>query len=335
MVLLRNEKKMLIRIIKNYKDRNYAQYSPNASMEWDGVRFTEEDVKECDGVVILNTLKKRVALKCPMENIVAIMQEPYHTGDTDWMDSKLEQFRYVLTNHIPSSVGNNTEIILSHGALPWHVFKSYDELKAIGGPMDKPNVISCIASNLTRWPGHKKRVEFIEYLKEHNELGIDFYGKGTKFIEDKWDAIAPYKYSIVIENNDIDHYWTEKISDVYLGYALPFYFGCTNINEYFPAESYIWIDINDPQKALQTMREAIENNEWEKRLDAILEARRRVLDEYNLFPMMASFIQANFSDKPRQKMILKPFVYDLKTRFSRYIDRKKIKFSRLLENKNK
>lgn len=328
-------KKMLIRIIKNYKDRNYSQYSPNASMEWDGIRFTEEDVKECDGVVVLNTLKKKVTLKCPVDNIIAIMQEPYHVGDTDWMDSKLEQFRYVFTNHIPSSIGNKSEIILSHGALPWHVMKTYDELKAMSDPMTKENVISCIASNLTRWPGHKKRVEFIDYLKEHNKLEIDFYGKGTKFIKDKWDAIAPYKYSIVIENNDIDHYWTEKISDVYLGYALPFYFGCTNIDEYFPSDSYIWINIHDPQKALETMREAIESNEWEKRLDSITEARRRVLDEYNLFPMIASFAKANFRDKLSHKITLKPFVHDWRMRFKRYIDRKKAKFSKLFGHKNK
>lgn len=321
---------MLIRIIKNYKDRNFTGYSPNGSMKWDDIEFTEEPVGICDGVIVLNTPKKRVSLKCPTDNIAVIMQEPYHQGDTDWMDSQLEQYRYVFTNHTPSVIGKNTQIILSHGALPWHVLKGYDELKAINTPMEKEKVISCIASNLTRWPGHKKRVAFIEYLKEYNDLGIDFYGKGTQFIEDKWDGIAPYKYSIVIENNDIDDYWTEKISDVYLGYGLPFYFGCTNINHYFPEDSYIWIDISNPKEALETMKTAIENNEWEKRIGAIAEARRRVLDEYNLFPMVAAFAKSHFFERDGKRTVIKPFQHDINTRIKRYIERKKKKLLKLV-----
>lgn len=329
----RKRKSMLIRIIKNYNDRNFTAYSPSGSMQWDGITFTEEAVKSCDGVIVLNTPKKKLSLKCPSENTIAIMQEPYHQGDTDWMDSQLEEYRYVLTNHTPSKIGGNTQIFLSHGALPWHVLKSYDELKAMNAPMQKEHLVSCIASNLTRWPGHKKRVAFIEYLKEHNELGIDFFGKGTQFIEDKWDGIAPYRYSIVIENNDIDHYWTEKISDVFLGFGLPFYFGCTNINHYFPEESYIWIDISDPKKALETMKTAIDNNEWEKRTAAIAEARRRVLDEYNLLPMAANFAKKHFVDTDRKKMTLRPYRYDFATRFHRYIERKKSKVQKLLAKK--
>ncbi|OHD78136.1 MAG: hypothetical protein A2023_04850 [Sulfuricurvum sp. GWF2_44_89] len=321
---------MLIRIIKNYKDRDFTTYSPRGSMQWNGIQFTEEPIVFCDGVIVLNTPKKKVSLMCPPENIAVIMQEPYHKGDTDWMDSQLEQYRYVFTNHVPSEVGTNTQIILSHGALPWHVLKTYDELKAINLPMEKDKVISCIASNLTRWPGHKKRVAFIEYLKQHNELGIDFFGKGTQFIEDKWDGIAPYRYSIVIENNDIDHYWTEKISDVFLGFGLPFYFGCTNINHYFPEDSYIWIDISNPEKALETMRIAIEKNEWENRIEAIAEARRRVLDEYNLLPMVAAFAQSHFFEGKRKRIALKPFKYDISTRFKRYIERKKKKLLKLV-----
>lgn len=320
---------MLVQIIKNYKD-SYRDYSPGRSMMWDDITFTEEKVKECDFVVVLNTPKKSVTVKCAPDNIMAIMQEPYHQGDTDWMNDQLEKYHYVLTNHTPDPMPEGTQIMPSHGALHWYVCKTYDELKAMTVPMQKERSISCIASNLTRWPGHKKRVAFIDYLKEHNELGIDFYGKGTQFIEDKWDGVAPYKYSIVIENNDIDDYWTEKITDVYLGYALPFYFGCTNIDHYFPSDSYIWIDITDPEKALQTMREAIENNEWEKRLDAITEARRRVLDAYNLFPMVAEFIKNNFVNQTKEKRVLKPYQYDLKTRFQRYLERKRKRFSKLI-----
>lgn len=319
---------MLVQIIKNYKD-SYRHYSPMGSMRWGDIEFTEDKVKECDFVVVLNTPKKDVKVKCSPDNIMAIMQEPYHQGDTDWMNDQLEKYHYVLTNHTPNPKPQRTLIIPSHGALHWYVCKTYDELNAMTQPMEKDRIISCIASNLTRWPGHKKRVAFIDYLKEHNELGIDFYGKGTQFIEDKWNGVAPYKYSIVIENNDIDDYWTEKISDVYLGYALPFYFGCTNIDQYFPEDSYIWIDINDPQKALQTMREAIENNEWEKRIEAIKQARELLLDNYNLFPFVANFVKEHYVDTPKKSFILARYHYSLKIRFKRYLARKQKKIQKI------
>lgn len=257
------------------------------------------------------------------------MQEPFVEGDTDWMDKQLEKYAYVFTNHVPKNIPKMTKIIKSHGALPWFVNKTYDELKSMENPPEKSKDISCIASNLTRWAGHKVRMDFIEYIKENNELGIDFFGKGTVFLEDKWDGIAPYKYSIAIENSSMDDYWTEKISDVFLSYSLPFYFGCTNLDKYFPKESYIWIDITDPKKAIQTMKEAIENNEYEKRLEYIKKARDLVLDNYNLFPFVAKFIKTLPKQDKKEKIRLKKYQYTLSEKFERYIKRKKGKLEKI------
>ncbi len=320
---------MLVRIVKNYKE-SYRDYSPGNSMQWGDITFTEESVSECDYVVVLNTPKKGVTLKCSPENVMAIMQEPYHEGDTEWMNNQLEKYAYVLTSHTPEHVPSNTEIIPSHGALHWYVKKTYDELKQMEHPPEKHKEISCIASSLTRWPGHKKRVEFIDFLKQNSELEIDFFGKGTQFLEDKWDGVADYRYSIVIENSAMDDYWTEKISDVYLAYALPFYFGCTNLDKYFPKDSYIWIDISDPKKALATMKEAIENREWEKRLDAIKEARSLLLDKYNLFPFVAEFVKGHYSENPKKRIKIPRYQYPLKVKMERYIERKKRRIDKIL-----
>jgi len=172
-------------------------------------------------------------------------------------------------------------------------------------------------------------MNFIEYIKEYNHLEIDFFGKGTNFLEDKWDGIAPYKYSIAIENSSIDDYWTEKISDVFLAYSLPFYFGCTNIDKYFPKESYIWIDISNPKKALDTMREAIENNEYEKRLEFIKEARELVLDKYNLFPFIVEFIKTLPYQNTKKRICLKSYKYSRREKLQRYIERKKSRLKKI------
>src|SRR5690606_12128399 len=76
-----------------------------------------------------------------------------------------------------------------------------------------------------------------------------------------------------------------------LGLTLPFYCGCPNATDYFPAESFIPIDLKDAEGAARIIRDAILNNEYEKRLPAIIEARRRVLVEYNFFAVISREIE--------------------------------------------
>ena len=51
---------------------------------------------------------------------------------------------------------------------------------------------------------------------------------------------------IAVENHIAPHHWTEKLSDSFLGYCLPFYIGCPNAADYFPEQSFIGLDIEDP-----------------------------------------------------------------------------------------
>jgi hypothetical protein len=89
----------------------------------------------------------------------------------------------------------------------------------------------------------------------------------------------------------VPDYFTEKLVDSFLGLALPFYFGCTNAEDYFPQESFIPIDIFDFEGSMNTIRQAIGANEYEKRLPYIKEARRRVLEEHNLFALLSREIE--------------------------------------------
>ena len=61
---------------------------------------------------------------------------------------------------------------------------------------------------------------------------------------------------------------------------MPVYYGCPNAEDYFPPESFIRIDIADVDGAAETIQRAIRDKLWEKNLPAILESRRRVLEEY-------------------------------------------------------
>jgi hypothetical protein len=61
---------------------------------------------------------------------------------------------------------------------------------------------------------------------------------------------------------------------------MPIYYGCPNAEDYFPPESFIRVDVNDVDAAAETIRRAIRDDAWKTNLPAILESRRRVLEEY-------------------------------------------------------
>lgn len=104
--------------------------------------------------------------------------------------------------------------------------------------------------------------------------------------------LDPYRYHVAVENHRSPHHWTEKLADAFLGCALPFYFGAPNAADYFPPESFVAIDINRPQETARRIQAAIESGEYEQRLPFILEARRRVIEEYNMIALVANLAKS-------------------------------------------
>jgi hypothetical protein len=293
----------LVRIIKNWDWPDLMRQTPGKQGIWDNIQFTVDPVEECDFVVMLNNnMKSESIVRCPKENIWALMQEPYVKGFTDWMVEGHESFFHVYTHHIPL---NHSRYIVSQPALPWHINKSFDQLSQMDIPA-KSKAISWIVGNALDIPGHIKRRSFLQFIQNNASIDIDLFGRAVRAIEDKWDGLAPYKYSLAIENSCGPDYWTEKIADCFLTWTIPFYYGCTNLEEYFPEESFIRIDIDKPEIAMDRIKSAIKNNEWEKRLPALKMAREQVLNRYQLFPHLVTQIRSHHTDSENKRLILIP-----------------------------
>ena len=164
----------------------------------------------------------------------------------------------------------------------WKQALNYDQFKSqLEIPKRKEISVMCSAKADTQ--GHRERIEFVNRLNKEFSGKVDVYGFGNRPMADKWDAIAPYRYHIVIENSIYPDYWTEKLADTYLGRSYPFYCGCPNIGEYFPAGAYTTIDITDFERSVKVIRKTIEEGRYESSIESIQEARELVLDKYNLF----------------------------------------------------
>lgn len=151
-----------------------------------------------------------------------------------------------------------------------------------GDPL-KTKLCSVVCSSNAVTRGHRQRIEFVERLRQTLGDQIDYFGRGTRTMADKDEALAPYRYHIALENSVHADYWTEKLADPLLRGCFPIYSGCPNLADYFPAGSYARIDLKQPQQAIATIQEILSGDLDRSSLAQRQEAKRRILYEYNIF----------------------------------------------------
>ena len=227
-------------------------------------------------------------LACPKERTILATWEP--VSIKNYCKGYTRQFGHLLTNR-PQKAENHPHYHLGKGYFPWYTGRSYGEEKAFVSP-PKTKVVSAICSaKAMRWTQHHNRIQLLKRLV--NEVpGAEWYGHGVQEFDRKCDAMDEYKYHVVLENHIGSHYWTEKLADAYLCECLPFYSGAPDIAEDFPADSFIPIPSDDPDEAIRIIKDAIANDEWSKRIDAIREARSRLLNEYNFWAQIIKVIES-------------------------------------------
>lgn len=129
---------------------------------------------------------------------------------------------------------------------------------------DKNELVCMITSNKTQTSGHKRRLRWAERLSE----SIDLYGRGFDPIPLKEDALAPYMFSIEVENAQYESYFTEKLHDALSCGTIPVYEGAPDIGDFYNEEGII--DLHEDF----TVDELSEDLYYEK-LDAVKENYHR------------------------------------------------------------
>ncbi len=263
--------------------------------EWgDCSFFVNEDVDECDYWIVLEGLTRAESTVCPRNNRALITMEP--PSIKRYRPSFLRQFREVVTCHQGLS---HPRVTIGQQSLPWLVggkrttssspirFEfGYDRLKETSVAERKKRSLSVIVSNKTKTRDQKARLTFVEFLQDQLGDELDWFGRGFRWAEDKWDGLEQYRYTLALENCYIDDYWTEKIGDAFLAECHPFYYGCPNLDRYFQPASFTRIDVHRKHESLAIIRKTLDSDVYAKSVSAVGESKRRVLDEYNVFRLM-------------------------------------------------
>ena len=255
--------------------RNWISKYTHDGNSWNNLILVDGD--DYDFIAIFNYPKAGYVFDASRAIIFQGEPAPIRTGWGAYANPDPRQFfcLFDTPNHF-NSVG-------------WSFDASWRELSEM--KIEKTRLLSGVISAKNQFIGQKRRLSFvINHLKKLKDY--DHYGRGTGApTKDKSDAIFPYRYTFNAENCYERNYYTEKLTDAIVGEALCFYDGCPNINDHYDPKAFIRLDLSRPEEAIEMLKNAILNDEWEKRIEAIRKEKHRVLNELQPMPLVESILK--------------------------------------------
>jgi hypothetical protein len=312
--------KIKVTIPGQSKDIDISQFTSTSNNLYKDCKFFINS-KEIDvdyWFIIENLPENGEFSKINPKNIFFLTAEsslPYDWFQGEHFDLFFSQFNEIHTCH-PLYKDNVKSAI---PFLPWminsnheSVFNAHKRDKEFFRHLNlkKKKNISVICSKQTWQDGHKLRFNFVKKLKDYFGDSLDWFGNGINQVPEKWNAIAPYKYHIVLENRSDTNFITEKIYDSFLGGAYPIYWGAPNLKEFFSPKSFMDINILDFKGTIDKIEYVINNNFYDNHKEDIRIAKNLVLDKYNLFERIYDIAksQKNITEQ-KQKILLRPSQY--------------------------
>lgn len=306
-----SQREILVRANMDCAPGGMELLTPGSSLRWGRCRFdfNPEEDSRADFAVVMGNARPCDRFVAASENTLFIAGEPL--SKKLYPQAFYRQFGHMVDSHAGSHHPHLHESALG---LNWHVGLDrstgsyrygYDHLSALACP-DKQNRIAVVCSNASKTEGQRQRLALLDGLKQRLGDQLVHFGRGFEPIDDKMDAILPYRFQLVLENGVEPNYWTEKLADAYLGWAYPIYLGCPNVGDYLPAEALLSINNLDVDTAAERIAELLDQPLDRQREAALAEARNRVLNVYNPFAWAAHWAERLYQPSlPERQLTLR------------------------------
>ena len=269
-----------------------SQFTGNEENILDGCKFwINKNIDSPDvWFVFENIIDNYESCNINPENVIFLSAETSYNNEHFLKEPRIKFLNQFGQIHTSYETINNS--IKSIPFLPWMINSNHGEsvympherdltyLKNLN-KIEKTRPLSVICSNKSDTPGQRKRLEFVKKIKEHLGDGIDWFGNGVNQIESKWEGIKKYKYHLVIENNTMDYVLSEKLFDSYLGLSYPIYYGGKKIEEIFPKNSFLKININNFDESIKSITSLISSDTNVINQNNLLDAKNIVCDDLN------------------------------------------------------
>jgi hypothetical protein len=256
---------------------------------WGNIELVREE--PCDYYCVINAPPK--GLKLDHSSTILFRMEPRISENPE----KWGEFWSNPSGLLYAGIHEATTTIPPYlNVAEWHLSKTYDQLSSetISKQFD---TLSTVLSDKYSDPGHVKRVDFIKFVEK--QMKVDVFGgnrflwkdyKGVLDYHSKDNALFPYKYTFNCENHSIKNYCTEKLYDGIIAECLVFYNGCFNIRDHIDPRAYVYLELSNFEADFKIIKQAIQENWWEQRLPYIKEAKKRILNELQVYPRLESII---------------------------------------------
>ncbi len=250
----------------------------------------------------------------PRERRILFVTEPPEIKK--YPRSYLGQFGTVVSPYDLRGVERRS-MVISNPCLSWHYgverssgkniskFSNIYELRTFPMP-EKPGLVSVVCSSKTATTAQRARLALVRMLKERLGDALHVYGREFNPVDDKMSAIAPYKDHVVLENNYLDNFWTEKLSDAWLGWALPLYLGAPNLGAVCPAPGFVPLPLGDLEACAQSILSAIKSRLWEARQAELALCRNWMMETTNVFARAARMMETAPEYCQRQPALGRP-----------------------------
>ena len=209
-----------------------------------GINYKFTDGDDYTHAILLNTAMP-VLKNIPKENVIGLACEPmaFLRLSRQFINYAVKNIgKYILGDPFESLI---EPFVCDFPYMPEHTVPFLTDVVH----NDKPKLMSIMVSNKTFAPGHKYRHVLVQEIVKRG-LPIDIYGRGCKYYKDSQmdprfkgefeqgsDILyKDYKFHIAIENFSCEHYLSEKIKNPLLCGTVPIYWGCRNIEQYFPGQ---------------------------------------------------------------------------------------------------
>jgi hypothetical protein len=171
---------------------------------------------------------------------------------------------------------------------------NFDVNELLNYPLPKEQFLSVITSNKIYTPMQKTRLEFIEFLVARQKIPVEVFGIGFKSISDKFEILSKSSHHLALENSSHEGYWTEKLADSILSLNRTYYAGDPSIQEYFPEDVVLPIDLSNFENAASNIEKDFLNIEYNR---SNIEDARFMLTNENSFESIVLRIIKSYTEK--------------------------------------
>ncbi len=286
-----------------------SQFTGNQLGEIDGCRISVADsnVREADAWFVIEDLTPN-DLSCivPTGQVHFLSSETAYSCDKYMSNHKksfLRQFDRIYTFY-PTK---NRRARFAPPFLPWMVNANHGtvfrphfrDLSFFSGldSLPKTQRLSMICSVQVWRPEHKRRLAFAKAAKAHFGDELSWFGNGINQIEEKWEGLASFERTIVLENTLQEGVFSEKILDPYLALCQPIYSGAPDISDYFPVDVGQVLDLSDFDMSINKISKLLDNDVSDRERELIELGKQAVLNQHHFLRRICRIAKQTASSK--------------------------------------